>query len=272
MIMKRKPTILIAFILMIAFSMSLQAQTIYRVNNNITPDGSETHIKTTIQAAIDVAITGDIIYVEGSLDVYEEDIEIDKQLTIIGPGYWLTLNDDTQHNKSDASIDGTFKFLSGSANSKVYGLVLKQLVTVSDNNITIARNLFSSANLKIDIDKPNIVYIRQNVFYNCQVENATNSSPNLVVQNNIFRYSKIILGQDAEALVANNSFYTAAQDGVAISTYNSNIYNNILVHYHVGHGHVSMGNNNTVEYNVLTMSNNGTYSETNTNGVGWSSE
>ena len=104
--MNRNITILTAIIIFIAMSASA---TVWRVNNRPNVDADFT----TLQAAFTGASAGDTIYLEGSPFSYGGGSNFNKQLTVIGTGYWLNENDSTQAY-NQPSIVSTLKFNAGS--------------------------------------------------------------------------------------------------------------------------------------------------------------
>jgi hypothetical protein len=111
-----------------------QAQNILRVNNNVGVNVPYT----TISAAIAVAGVNDIIMVEGSTLVYDN-ITVNKKVTIVGPGYFLTENLNLQGNPSSASLS-TVSLGAGSDGSSFYGLNITGGIGMSStvNNLTIS--------------------------------------------------------------------------------------------------------------------------------------
>ncbi len=104
---------------LLAFSFSASAQTIRRVNNNAGVTG--VNVYTTIQAAHDAAVAGDIVYVEPSLSDYGS-LTATKRLTIIGNGYNLNENTNTSFDKKESKIT-SFSFGIGSQNSVLMSIV-----------------------------------------------------------------------------------------------------------------------------------------------------
>ena len=119
----------------LCFCASVSAQTIRRCNNN--PGVTGVNMYTTLQAAHDAAVTGDIIYLDPSDNSYGP-VDIRKRLTIIGNGYF---NDKNTNNGfySRTSKISTITFNNGSANSILTGIDQSGGMTIADLNITIAR-------------------------------------------------------------------------------------------------------------------------------------
>src|SRR6266404_6786736 len=111
---------------------------IWRVNNNTGINADFT----TIQAAHDGAASGDTLYIEGSPNGYGS-LTSSKSLTIIGPGYFLSLNPNTQALSYTAQVSGIV-YNAGSEGSTVAGFDISYL-QVYCSNIVIRRNLFATA-------------------------------------------------------------------------------------------------------------------------------
>lgn len=97
--MKRKFTL---FMLGVLVCISSSYAEKWRVNNNNGADADFT----TFQEAVDGASAMDTLYFEGSAASYGEDITLNKPLVIIGPGYFLTDNENTQANPLTAYLLG----------------------------------------------------------------------------------------------------------------------------------------------------------------------
>ncbi len=111
---------------------------ILRVNNNPGIDADFS----TLQAAHDGASGGDTLHVEGSPFSYGN-LALTKQLHIIGPGYFLTQNPNTQANTQTAKV-GAIDFQNGSIGSSIQGVEFNicATITVRVPNVLIRRNLF----------------------------------------------------------------------------------------------------------------------------------
>jgi parallel beta-helix repeat protein len=107
------------FLVAIACFIFMASQSaIIQVNNNA---GST--VTTLLQTAIDNANSGDTIYVAGSPNYYDEDatLILTKRLTIIGPGFFLGENSQTQSSNQTAKIY-YLEIGEGADNSVIMGL------------------------------------------------------------------------------------------------------------------------------------------------------
>ncbi|NOZ74165.1 MAG: hypothetical protein GXO90_02145 [FCB group bacterium] len=107
--------------------------------NNISGTGAT---YTTLQAAHDAASAGDTLAIDASLTYGS--LTVTKRLVIIGPGYFLGQNPETQANISPAGVDYIL-LNSGSEGTVITGLLIKSYITVNASNIIIKRNLIQSS-------------------------------------------------------------------------------------------------------------------------------
>lgn len=86
-------------------------QTVRRVNNS----GTVKAPYTTIDGAISAASNGDIIMVDGSSTVYSlpANYTITKQVSIVGPGYYLDQNSNVQASPNAAELSLSGKLIFG---------------------------------------------------------------------------------------------------------------------------------------------------------------
>ncbi|MFZ4772098.1 MAG: hypothetical protein ACOYLO_18085 [Ferruginibacter sp.] len=133
-----KTPLLLSFALLafFCFSTSTSFAKIWRVNNrtNIAADF------TTAQAAHDGATAGDTIYFEPSPDNYG-DIVLSKQLVIIGTGYFLDANPETQWKNNWPSTLNQISLNAGSEYSQLMGVTINGQCIVSATNITIKETI-----------------------------------------------------------------------------------------------------------------------------------
>lgn len=187
-----------------AMCMAMTAQaTVLRVSN-VTNSGAP---YSTIPAAIDAAVNGDTIMVDGSPNVYSEGtgttslLTIDKRLVLMGPGYLLTQNGVQSNGDLTAEINKSIKISEGGAGTIIQGV-----------NLT---------GPQIEIQVPNVVVTRCKI--DCNVW-ATSSATNFVLHQNLisgvvgrYNYNDYIV---YNAQVTNNIF-----------THNSNSTTGLLAGY-----------------------------------------
>lgn len=140
--------------LLLGCSLGLQAK-ILRVNNSPNIDAGYNSLS---NALLDAAI-GDTIYLEPSSMAYGErdaygfdDMKISKQVTIIGPGFYLAENKITEYAVGESYIGGTLRI--NADNVSIQGIILSN-VKIEANNATIARCQILNGNstaVKINTD------------------------------------------------------------------------------------------------------------------------
>ena len=218
--MKTKTFTTVILIALVAAFTSVSA-TVWRVNG--TPNSSAHYA--TLQAAHDAATTvnGDTIYLEGSL-FSTGGLQCYKQLTIIGGGYFLSENPETQHNKYPSTIDNYLYFYDTSNGSKIMGCTIAYSIYLYASNITIERNHFPST-YSIYQQTGDISNIRiidnyfTGVYYYPSVYFAYSATDVLISNNYLNGY--ITTNVNFSGMVMNNIFYAD------ISLYNCNVINNI---------------------------------------------
>jgi len=96
-------------------------------------------------AAYNAASANDTIYVESSATSYG-DVQLHKPLILIGTGYFLDQNPNTQYkniwNASFAFVD----FYTGSEGSKMYGFTIAGTVYIGVGDIVITKNKIDNIN------------------------------------------------------------------------------------------------------------------------------
>lgn len=201
----------LTLIFLLAISCSTFAQTIRRCNNNTGISGL--NVYTTIQAAHDAAVAGDIIYVEPSVTDYGS-VDVRKRLTIIGNGYFLDKNANVPFDQRTSRITSII-FNNGSANSILTGIEMGSFISITDVNIIVTRcrtneiSFGQSSNLVAGvysrginatitkcvifgtISGQNSTQVSSQFGYNCTITNnihqgRINSITNTVIANNIY--------------------------------------------------------------------------------------
>lgn len=230
--MKKLYASLLTGLLLAAATLATEAQTIRRVNNSgITG----TNIYSTVQLAHDAAVAGDIIQVEPSSDNYGN-LNITKNVTVVGPGYFLGQNTGLQANPLPASISNLY-FSSGSSGASVAGLTMSQAY-IGASNVSLQRcNLSSWIYLGYAVGTSNI-NIRQN--YAPGLQHWGNATNNVLVTNNIF-VSSSSLAATVSGEMVNNVFLSA------VNVDNFNVRNNYFASSF-------QPNNNLYSYNISAQS------------------
>jgi hypothetical protein len=232
--------ILLCISLAVFLSTNSSFAKIWRVKNNAGANAIAT-----LAAAQDTATNGDTIHVEASATAYAS-ITIRKKLIIIGPGYFLGDNPNTQATKQNAVVNGLTLYAGGSG-SVIMGLDFNgNNVSVYASDVVIRRNKFSSVNgttydystgsvtLNTNYEGDNApvrnIIISQNYGVRIDVNSA---STGLLISNNYLSYyayagdntagTALNLHANAIAIIQNNII----RRGKLVAN-NSSIINNIM--------------------------------------------
>ena len=227
--------------------------TVWRVNNRSNVNA----YFTTLQVAIDGASDGDTLYIGGSTTNYGNGT-FNKQLVVIGAGYWLDQNDTTQAYTEHSQV-GKLIFNTGSEGSVIEGLYIYasggsfNLIEINVDNISISNNYIypynndvygASIGIRMIGDRSNII-IEQN-WINARVHASYstrsvygiyfNGIPtNCVVSNNFIRAYKTYSNGGYSAInMATNDLTNDLIINInviwgPITTYHTFLANNILV-------------------------------------------
>lgn len=242
-----KKTILFAISFQLVAISFLFAQTIRRCNNN--PGVTGLNVYTTIQAAHDAAVAGDIIYVEPSTATYGSLTAI-KRLTIIGNGYYNDKNPNTGFDSRTSKVS-SISFNNGSASSILMGIEFTSggsNLGINDINITVTRcrnidfvSFASSTNLALGtssrgnnatitknlitgrINGSNNVTVANQYGYNCIISNniflgqggyTCDNLTNSVLSNNVFKGSSSL--QNLYGCSISNNIFDARTTNTSI--------------------------------------------------------
>ncbi|GAA4026732.1 hypothetical protein GCM10022409_08340 [Hymenobacter glaciei] len=232
--MKKLSSALLFVLLTLAVQLA-SAQTIRRVNNNgITG----TNIYATIQLAHDAAVSGDIIQVEPSTTSYGN-LNCTKQLTFVGPGYFLSENQPPalQASVIPATV-GQVVFTTGSNGTSMSGLITST-VYLGASNLIFQRNYVSNAYLytNYNVATTNNV-IRQNYIYGISY-NTNTATTNLLITNNIIQLDVNVSGTGFTGEFSNN-----------VALRNSN-FDGFTVRNNYFGNNLSTTANTTWQYNLL---------------------
>ena len=196
--MKNLSALFLVLLLALAGQLA-SAQTIRRVNNNgITG----TNIYATVQLAHDAAAAGDIIQLEPSTVSYGN-LNCTKQLSFVGPGYFLSLNQPPalQASVIPASVDQVI-FNTSSGGSSMTGLTINSNVYLGASNLTFVRNSMPGSSLYVNYTTTaSNLLIRQNYLNNISY-NTGAATNNVLITNNIilstanttWRYNQLTQG------------------------------------------------------------------------------
>lgn len=218
----KKTTILSALTVCALMIASAVQATVWRVNNTA---GSSAHY-TSIQAAHDAATTvnGDTLYVEAS-SASVGALSTSKRLTIIGTGYFLGENPQTQASPLASYVDYIY-FQVGSQGSKVMGLSIGYIYLYT-SDIFINRCYIYTSSYPIYAVSNGVsnIIISQNYLYSYYYWNPAvyfpYSASNILVSNN-FIYGSISTIANFSGIITNNVIY--GELGAHNAVYKNNIH------------------------------------------------
>jgi hypothetical protein len=216
-----------------------------------TNPGSTAKDFTNLQTAHDGAVAGDTLYLIGSpISYITTKVTITKRLVIIGPGYFLNENVDTQANILPAFIQSTtpgvceeLEFASGSDGSVLMGIRILGFLVINANNILIKRNEF-----KHD--------------YRCEKSTVIVNGSNVLISQNFMEGSPggssaiiAVTAGKSGILIGNNYLYHAcANCGGGITALLSAPTSSVIVTNNIFYGGINV-HNATVENNLFRTTN-----------------
>lgn len=214
---------------LLSLTLPASAQTIRRVNNTGI---SGTNIYADLPAAYAAAAAGDIIQVEPSGTQYSG-IVLDKNVTIVGPGYFLdpSQNAGLQANPLPATV-GSIELRAGGASAYVAGLTVSAFY-VEASNVTVQRCNISALYMNYANAPLTNVVVKQNYIsylayaYSTPVDNAliTNNiigSVSFPINYNGGFFNNVVLSSAtiSNFFITNNYFASLSGAG---NTFNNNI-------------------------------------------------
>lgn len=253
----RKPAVIVIFgIFFFLLAICVSAQTIRRVH----PTASGANVYNNFADAHSAASNGDIIHMEANVSHYGN-IDISKQLHIIGTGYYLDDNPETQHYNTSGVEFYTVTFNAGSENSiiegvkfidvianadditvkRCFGYSLSGAIKTSKNRLKVIQSFFSNTSSNTSVANSNIqitggddheiknnIIVRSHHTTSIYALYITSSANNVLVKNNVIR--GVIDGQNTTFV--NNISGRAATATTFIQRSNSIYQNNLEVAAH----------------------------------------
>jgi hypothetical protein len=186
---------------------------------NVSNVASGVHIDyTSLTNAVSNAQAGDTIYIYPSSATYGS-VTIDKQLTIIGPGYDVQLNPTLEISTYTGSVILDVVTISGSADGTIITACdINELRILGQSNITIKRNRIRR---EINVEQCSNILINANYF---------NSTENYGCYSCADGFYHVRIIESSSVLVSNNLFdaFSDASGGCTPSFYNYG-FDNLLV-------------------------------------------
>jgi hypothetical protein len=224
----KKFVLTITVTILLAVTTNVNYGKIWRVDRS--PDNKPDFVS--LQEAVNTIPAGDTLYVSGNQGSYG-DIVLNKKVIIIGPGYLLNQNPNTQARKVSAKV-AAFTFLSGSEFSQVSGMEIQWQMIVMASNIIVYKNYFSTnptigrGIISLQGDNLTSIVISQNYF------------------DRAFSIGEIVLavtGNHGNVIVKNNIFNCERSTAIYIETYGDCIIENNVIN-----GNINFNNNSESEF------------------------
>lgn len=225
----KKTTLTTLFLITLTFLCNAQKTWSVSKVNSQKADFSE------IQDAIDAASPGDYIYIYPS--IYDNGFVLRKQLIIVGPGYFLGENNNTQINKLSAKIKNDITISTNAEGSIITGLEVNGHTLIQNaKNIFIKRNHLTT----LEITGSNDIKVKQN-YINGDKEYSYNknytinvklNSFDIIISNNYISNDKCLGGSDWwwSLILESNSFVSVKNNVIYghLDCSNVNFENNIF--------------------------------------------
>ncbi|MFP4471241.1 MAG: hypothetical protein ACLFPE_11180 [Bacteroidales bacterium] len=243
-----KKHIILIIIIGFVFSLGSEAQTRIRVNNTPGVDADYSDL----QEAINNAGQGDVIYIESSGIPYTGNYHVDEPwLTLIGPGYLLSLNDSTQANKAPAIVEHLYVDATATG-STIMGLQIEEVI-VNAGSVKVTRNHIYRVSIAESNSATDLSLFCN--YITCMVNAGNSNTSSASIYNNIFKTgTKAIQGQNNASFSIYNNVFDVNYGGVLLDIENANIYNNIIFNTYPNYNSFIDANpalNNSVAYNVI---------------------
>jgi hypothetical protein len=195
-----------------------------------------------LQTCVNAAVNGDIVIVQGSGTNYG-DITVTKRLTIMGPGYFLNQNPQTQAVLASAKINSIF-FKDGSGGSILQGM---EVTGNTPYGYTGGCWGNASGSYSIKIDSAAVTCIANYWTDWIQISNSTGTIIKGCYGNSIIGYENI-----SDLHVDNTIFINAYFNNAAV--------NNCLFYYALDGGGSSCVDNCVFKNNIISQSSTGYFS------------
>jgi len=241
----------IAFLIIISLAISLNsmAQNRIRVNNtpNVDADYSD------LQEAIDAASAGDVIYIEGTGIPHSGTYHVNKAyLTLIGPGYFLALNDSTQSNTAPAIIENLW-LDEAATGAIVTGLKISGNFYVNASSAKVSRNHLYVVELAKNNAMADLSLFQNYITH--WIYSYVNYNSTAGIYNNIITSTSLTIHtEDKASWNIYNNIITSSLHSSMIIMKNSSLKNNIIFSTYASNSNFIDPNptfNNDISNNVI---------------------
>ncbi len=255
-------TLMLFIVCGLIFGLSVSNATVWRVNSN--PDANADFLHPQDAIDDDNVLPGDTLYLENG-SFFHGVTTLNKKLTLIGPGYFLSENELSYAHPNPANVQ-RLDIIGGSSGSKISGVRIPQGIVVVPNNsdsiigIVIERSFIGRrggtghyfyslniANNVINITVRNNYITSTSYGINLSGQNTTTNVYNNIILTSIGTIRA--LGQ-----TGGNNIYNNVLRGNSLDVANSNVYNNIFVNpNNTVHGINFSVSNSTFHRNITTQ-------------------
>ena len=234
-----RTTRLLFILLITCLTVSASFATIIRVNNQIALNDNTNKIFIAFDDAYKAAIDGDTIVFEASASMYtypSYQYDIKKRLVLIGTGFFLDKNPQTQADNLGAKLFFTFNFMPGSAGSVVTGLdiISSFSLDIYENNILVTRCHLSECRIYYRLVNGNSTAITglrliQNFFERGFDSNSSTGFSDVTFNNNIASGINIASSGTVQKIFASveNNTFVGTNNSFALNT--PSFRNNVII-------------------------------------------
>ena len=200
-------------------------------------------------ASLDV-FAGDTLYVEPGHVELGSGFDINKQLTIIGPGFKMNDNNINVMDANEA-IFNVYNMNFTVAGTNIYGCVFLNTIMITSSNHTIERCYFQINGIGLYFNgSQNDIIVRGCFFNNCDIYSYNNLESS-TIENNIItgRFYIRSDGRCRGSIFRNNTIIWQGNDNSVLiqKCMGCEIYNNILIHYSSGYSTTTNTTTQTVD-------------------------
>lgn len=209
-----------------------------------------------LDVAMETISAGDTLYLEGSDNFYSISEPVTTKVTVIGPGYFLEENPNTQERKTQATISGYVSILADGCTFegvRFYDTINSTTVWVGANNVSLRKCLLKFLRIDDALAAKRIIKnlaVTQCYFtYGGILGSNNDECHNALITNNIFSSSSFTEGEISrmyDSVIENNTFVSGFE---VTNNSGCTIKNNIV--NKVDDISSTYNTNSTIEYNYL---------------------
>ena len=204
----------------------------------VVSEGGETSVYRSLEAAINGAEPGSVIYLPGGSFPVSDNVKITKRLTIIGIGH--KYYNDNDNANGNTIIAGNLFFNEGSSSSSIMGCYITGDVNIGKDNSAVSNVLVKCCNTNSIDSNGNCEYttVNQNYIRSFVYLRGCNCS----LSNNILHW----IHYANSSTICNNIIIGGDYYISLVYVYNSNFYNNVFLNFTINTNYSggNLANNN----------------------------